>query len=335
MNISIFAAIGSQNIGDELIVKNEIELLRQEFGEDSQFQVASYDPKNPVFQIEHTQYFEYFPLWLKNPKNFFRNMRNFFYFLRVILWSDIVVIWGGGIIYDSELQNVWNPLRQWIFRVKIAQIFRKKIYFYAGGIDIKQEENMLLLKKIFSPMWKISVRDEKSQKLLKTIGIESLWVNDPVMSESDGTWKIMMHLDSRTFSSQSLEGIDFKGKIIWMALRQGYIWTRGESKQEIEAISELCDFIEEKGGKILFLPHSIHPSDSIANDLQFMQQFLKPGREIVSSLDGVYSHYIEKKIDMMISMRLHSIVLSYVYDIPQIVLSYSQKTDEFLKKVSK
>lgn len=66
-----------------------------------------------------------------------------------------------------------------------------------------------------------------------------------------------------------------------------------------------------------------------------MQQFLKPGREIVSSLDGVYSHYIEKKIDMMISMRLHSIVLSYVYDIPQIVLSYSQKTDEFLKKVSK
>jgi polysaccharide pyruvyl transferase WcaK-like protein len=33
-------------------------------------------------------------------------------------------------------------------------------------------------------------------------------------------------------------------------------------------------------------------------------------------------------------MRLHSIILSYVYGIDQIVLSYSQKTDEAIKKLS-
>ena len=31
MKISIFASIGAQNLGDELILKNEIELLKCEF----------------------------------------------------------------------------------------------------------------------------------------------------------------------------------------------------------------------------------------------------------------------------------------------------------------
>jgi len=56
------------------------------------FRVASYDASNPMFQIQNTQYFEYFPIGIKNPKNTFRNIKNFFKYLRVIAWSDIVVI---------------------------------------------------------------------------------------------------------------------------------------------------------------------------------------------------------------------------------------------------
>ena len=36
---------------------------------------------------------------------------------------------------------------------------------------------------------------------------------------------------------------------------------------------------------------------------------------------------------IIISMRLHSIILAYAYGIPQIILSYSQKTDEVIKKI--
>jgi polysaccharide pyruvyl transferase WcaK-like protein len=66
-----------------------------------------------------------------------------------------------------------------------------------------------------------------------------------------------------------------------------------------------------------------------------MKQFLKPGREICESIQEVYEVYQHHLVHCIISMRLHSIILSYVYGLDQIVLSYSQKTDEVLKKLEK
>lgn len=334
MNISIFAAIWAQNLWDELILKNEITLLQQEFWENTCFRVASYDYRNPVFKIKDTSYFEYFPFWIKNPKNILRNIKNFWKLFSVILWSDVVVIWGWGIIYDSELQSVWNPLNQWIFRVSIAKFFRKKLYFYALGIDIKQEKNCKKLKKIFKNAWKITVRDEKSQKQLERVWIGSEIVNDPVMQEESKKWEILKTLSSQSFSLKDFEDIDFKGKRVGLAIRKWYIWKSGNAQVESKLIEELCNFIEKKWGKIIFLPHSLHESDEIANDYEFMKQFLNYNREIYASLWEVYTAYTHEMIDIMISMRLHSMILSYVYGISQIVLSYSQKTDEVIKKLT-
>lgn len=344
MNISIFASIGAQNLGDELILKNEIELLKQEFWKDALFQVASYDIDNPLFQIQNTKYFEYFPIGMKQVKNIFRNIQNFFTFLFVIIWSDIVVIWGGWIIYDSEVQSVWNPLWQWLFRVRVARFFRKKIYFYGVGIDIKNSDNFKILEKIFKNSWKVSVRDEKSQYQLGKIGIQSHLIDDPVMSDN-----LQFHFsskherieravilgthNSKTFKPKDFENYDFQWKKIWLALRSGYIGTSWDSRIEKLLVEELCSFIEQKWGKIIFLPHSLHATDIQANDYEFMKQFLNHDREIYVHLAEVYAAYIHNIPDLIISMRLHSIILSYVYGIEQIVLSYSQKTDELIKKL--
>lgn len=115
-------------------------------------------------------------------------------------------------------------------------------------------------------------------------------------------------------------------------------------------VEELCSYLEKRGSKLIFLPHSFHPTDMQANDYEFMKQFLKPGREICENIQEVYDWYKEPmqplsvrmkgedsgedyKHKLIISMRLHSIILSYVYGIEQIVLSYSQKTEELLKKL--
>lgn len=334
MNISIFASIGAQNLWDELILKNEIELLKQEFWKDIRFKVASYDVKNPLFQIQNIQYFEYFPLGIKQVKNIFRNIRNFFKFFQVIVWSDFVVIGWGGIIYDSELQSVWNPLKQWLFRVSLARFFRKKIYFYALWIDIKNPENFKILEKIFKNAWKITVRDEKSQIQLSELWIESELVDDPVMSESHERWNILWTHSSKNFKLQDFENYDFQWKKVWIALRSWYIGQSGDQRIEKILIEELCSYIEKKWGKIIFLPHSLHQSDIRANDYGFMKQLLTYDREIYASIAEVYTAYNHKMLDVVISMRLHSIILSYVYGIDQIVLSYSQKTNELIKKLS-
>jgi len=61
---------------------------------------------------------------------------------------------------------------------------------------------------------------------------------------------------------------------------------------------------------------------------------MKEGREIKKSMQEVYEAYTKRGVDINIAMRLHSIILSEVYEIPYIALSYSQKTEEQLKKLS-
>jgi len=343
MNISIFASIGAQNLWDELILKNEIELLREEFWTETIFRVASYNPTNPLFEIENTQYFEYFPLGIKQVKNIFKNIKNFFKFIAVIIWSDRVLIGWGWIIYDSEQQSVWNPLIQWLFRVRVARFFRKKIYFYAVGIDIKNPENNQKLKKIFKNAWKITVRDEKSQQQLQNLWIKSELVDDPVMCDNslplkkgvpeEGEGGILWTHSSKTFKLSEFENYDFQWQRVWLALRSWYIGSSWDARVEKLLVEELCRFIEKKWGKIIFLPHSLHPSDEQANDYKFMEQFLTYDREIYASLAEVYTAYNHQMLDVVITMRLHSIILSYVYGIDQIALSYSQKTHEVIKKL--
>ena len=352
MNITIFASIGSGNLGDELILKNEIQLLREEFWEDTQFRVASYDIKNPFFEDEGIFYFEYFPIAFRNPKNILKNTKNLLAFLRNIIWSDIVVIWGGWIIYDSEKQSNSNPLNQWIMRSSIARVFRKKLYFYALGIDIKDPKNSHKLQSIFQNAWKITVRDTKSQKQLTEMWIESELVEDPVMSERSHSQSfpskrreggkallfdpkdrgdVLWTHSSKIFQISDLKNYNLSGKKIGLALRKWYF--SEYSKKENTLIEELCQYLESCGSKVIFLPHSFHSQDLLANDYDFLNQFMTETREIKQSMQEVYSSYTHKLTHLNITMRLHSIILSYVYDVDQIALSYSAKTDETLKKL--
>jgi polysaccharide pyruvyl transferase WcaK-like protein len=92
MNISILASVGCQNLGDELILKNEIQLLRERYGQDTVFRVFSYDVENSFFEDESISYIEYFPVGIKDIHNLGRNIKNATSFFMTLLWSDLVVI---------------------------------------------------------------------------------------------------------------------------------------------------------------------------------------------------------------------------------------------------
>jgi len=100
-------------------------------------------------------------------------------------------------------------------------------------------------------------------------------------------------------------------------------------------VEEILSMIEKQGGSIVFLPHSFHMTDALANDKVFLDTFMKPNRIIKTSIQEVYIAYKNKEIDICLSMRLHSIILSHMYGIDSIALSYSKKTDQVLKKLSR
>jgi polysaccharide pyruvyl transferase WcaK-like protein len=69
---------------------------------------------------------------------------------------------------------------------------------------------------------------------------------------------------------------------------------------------------------VILLPHSFHKNDKQANDHLFLSKFLRINEKIriINSMEEVYTKYIYKEFDICLAMRLHSIILSQVYEIP-------------------
>ncbi|MDD3794143.1 MAG: polysaccharide pyruvyl transferase family protein [Candidatus Gracilibacteria bacterium] len=376
MKISIFASIGAQNLGDELILKNEIKLLKKEYGEDTKFRVFTYDKKNPFFLDDNVVYSEYFPIGIRKKRNIFRNIVNFFVFLFSTIRADLIVIGGGGIIYDEEVQSTKNPLDSWIFRRRFFRLFFKKVYFFRVGINISGynkdinfgfsegklsesqsliggvfegaksnniylSKNLKKVKKIFKNSYKIEVRDNYSFELLKSLGINSNIEKDPVFYD-DGELvtkkSIIGTVSSYHFDKTLFRDFDLSGKKIGLAIRAGYFVEKSNisSRMEEGRIREVINYLVGQGAEVVLLPHSFHDSDELANDFLFLTNFVgETGVSIKQDMNEVYETYKNKEIDICVAMRLHSIILSHVYEIPFIGLSYSTKTDEVLNELKK
>ena len=329
MNISIFMAVWCQNLWDELILKNEINSLREKYKDFSpKFQVFTYDIKNIFYSADDIEYFEYFPINIKNPKNIFRNIKNFWIFLSVIKKSDLVVFGGWGIFFDSEVGNAKNPLNQWFLRAKIAKFFRKKLMTYWVSLELKREESKKKIQKIFSLVDEALVRDEKSQKYLTNLWIQSEIISDPVFWDNPNISEKNSLLDSFTlddFSPERLYKYNFENKKVWLALRSWFL------PNEEKIIQQCIEIIVNLWWEVYLLPHSLHQTDLQANDYLFLEKFVQKKVKIVSSLQEVYEIYAKKQVDMCISMRFHSMILCQSYGIEFLAIQYSQKTEIFTK----
>ena len=335
MIISIFASIWAQNLWDELILKNEIKLLEKKYWKDTEFIVFSYDYKNPFLKKSNVIYKEYFPIWIKKISYIFRNIRNFFVFLSVVKKSDLIVVWWGWIIFDNEKYITHNPLNQWLFRTNIFRFFKKKILFFAVWLNIKNSHNYTKIKHIFKHS-EITVRDNYSFELLKKLWINSTTVEDPVFNENSSNKNNMMikKVKSSDFTFKDLENIDLEWKKVALALRANYL--DDDLDIEEEKINNIIDYILENWWEVILLPHSFHKTDLVSNDYLFMDKFLRVNEKtiIVTSMEDVYGKYLYSEFDICIAMRLHSMILSQVYGIPFIWISYSIKTDEVLEKMN-
>ncbi|MCD5380559.1 polysaccharide pyruvyl transferase family protein [Candidatus Gracilibacteria bacterium] len=371
MNIVILASIGSQNLGDELILKNEIKILEERYSkqmnllkENINFIVFTYEQEDNFYTAENVKYREYFPIGMKNPKNIFRNIKNFIIFLKEIIKTDLVVIGGGGIFYDSENQSVGSPLKQWLFRVRVAKLFKKQIEIFRVSIDIKYKKNLLIIKDIFTNIDTVSVRDNYSFELLKGLSIikNVSIIKDPVFfdnynGEENTEDEYLINTLNKTFLTDCLQSKnlnidnfkniidinDISGKTFGISLRKMNI------DNYFENILSVLNYIVDNNGSIIFIPHSFHKTDEVANDYIFQNElYSELGKKyntqisnkklqisICKNLEESYGMYKSKKIDINLAQRLHSIILSQVYGINFIGISYSQKTDEVLKQLKK
>lgn len=302
--IVLFTATGAENLGDELITLCEIRYFQSM---DKEITLFSHDTErtrrfllSQKISLADIAIKEYFPNALR--KNPFKNIKFFWETAKIIRNGDHVYVGGGGLLY-SKNEEGHSPLRLWWMRAVIVHFFKKPLTYLSLGISTSEQELKPYAEWIFEKST-ITVRDKKSQETLKNLSIASAILPDPVL----------------IYEGQKIEN----SKIIGIALRK---WFLGD-----ETTKELIKKLLARGYEILLLPHSLHPTDETSHDGYYLQDFLFPGVMTTQSIEQTLEAY--KKCHIIISMRLHSMILALTHHIPFVGISYSQKTNMLLEEIN-
>ena len=306
-NILLMTATGGYNLGDELILLQEYTFLRQRYPL-AKITVFTYDQNSSLLPKDDLlSYIYYFPHALKSQP--ITNIGYLWKNISAIFSCDMVVIGGGELIYDQEIQSVRGPLLYWAFRVALARLFKKRVVYFALGINLHKP-----YKKLLSLLFKgkhifCSVRDKKSQQTLTQHNIEAALVEDSVF----------------LYEKQELHNIVSTRPKVGISLRHGYL------PHEQENMHNIIAYLQNKGYDVVFISHSFHASDALANDYLLAKK-LFPECAITKTLQETLDIY--PSLSYVVGMRLHSMILSFVHAIPFIGLSYSKKTNEFFSIIN-
>lgn len=221
-----------------------------------------------------------------------------------------MLISGGG----SLLQNVTSnkSLFYYCGLINIMASLKKDVVIFAQGIGpVKGFWGKLIVKSALKKCKYISVRDEKSQELLKSWGIESNLVCDPIFDLNVPTPKKTRKVGIQLRKFASLTDELFDEIIKQVALKF--------SDREIELIC--FQDSEDEGISKVFLNKLKKKNPTInANIIKNLTN-----KEVIEKV----SEY-----DYLIGMRFHACLLGLKYGIKTLAISYDPKVETLAKNAN-
>ena len=157
MRYVVSGYIGFDNFGDEAIAHVLAQKLKNDGAEKVTMISSSPEKTSKLHEVDSCSMLNFIPSLIK---------------------SDVLVSGGGSLLQDvTSLKS----LIYYLIVIYSALFLRKKVWIYAQGIGpIKSKIGQILTRFGLKRAEKISVRDKKSQELLKSWGIESELVKDPI-----------------------------------------------------------------------------------------------------------------------------------------------------------
>ncbi|WP_058003520.1 polysaccharide pyruvyl transferase CsaB [Heyndrickxia sp. FSL K6-6286] len=298
MQVVISGYYGFNNVGDEAILFSIIQALRLQ-DPSIKITVLSNNPDSTakLYDVEAVNRWK-----LKEIINALKS-------------ADGLISGGGSLLQD---ETGFRSVPYYSGIMKIAQWLHKPVFVYSQGMGpFNKSYSKWIVKSALNKAKQITVRDEESKELLRSIGIskEISIVPDPVMGLSIGQVK-----------NTWLQERSFPESLICVSVRD---WpTENHYKEKIALALDRC---VENGVGVLFIPmHGKH--DDLAS--QEVAGLMKQESSIYP-----YDASIEEKIDMigksdlLFGMRLHSLIFAAITYTPFIALSYDPKIDAFASRV--
>lgn len=301
--IVISGYYGFNNIGDESILRAVVDNLREKLG-DIEITVLS---QNPSLTSEKF-----------NVKSVYR--MNIKQVMGVIKSADLLISGGGSLLQDSTSKK---SIAYYLGIIWIALLLRKKVFIYSQGIGpIGSKFNRMLVKKTLNRLNYIVVRDEQSKELLCEIGVKpfNIYVTaDPVIRVKKASLDIGQDILKKAgFAKQPNKmtvGIALRG----LKLKSNFIDEICEAAEQI---------IDKYNAQVVFIPFHFNEDmqaiQAIENKLENRATYIK-NKYLTEEMLSIIGN-----MDVLVGVRLHSLIHAAIMDVPMIAISYDPKINSFM-----
>lgn len=333
----LIGSFGAGNIGDELILAGFLKLLtnaeerksaealhsKTRWSEGGLRELKNRIPKSNLTvlggspqKINAWHGVESLPLLPCGIRSLFT--KNWLKTIQAIKKSDAVIFPGGGLFTDSEN---WRAVLLWGIHILIASYFWKPVYLLGQSIGpFKNKFSRKFTSFCLRKAEIISTRDKASINELKKLGV----TQSKTKLGNDSAF----YLTGKTPKTKSIKKTGLK---ILISVRD---FPRLTSSFFQELAKTLDLLAEQKRAKITFTAFG-SGDEKVWRKICRQSKKSKQWKEISLPQNPVKILAIIKKFDLVIGMRLHSLITAYLSGVPSIGISYSPKVAEFQKSIGK
>ncbi len=241
--------------------------------------------------------------------------------LSAIKSTDLFLSGGGSLLQDVTSTR---SLIYYLAIMTITKFLGKPVMVYANGIGpIERKVNRFLTKNILNRVDLITLRDDKSMEYVRELGIK----NKNIYVTADPVFTLEASSKDRVNQIFDIEKIPRDKKIIGISIRQ---WKK--SKNLIQIMVEAIDYIVDKYDvNVLLVP--MHYPEDLGISVE-IKNLVDKGCYVIKEKYNVEEIMgIIREFEIIIAMRLHSLIYAANQEIPMIGLSYDPKVDGILKSL--
>ncbi len=304
-HILISGYYGFDNSGDDAILKAMIKDIKMT-DEKLNIKVLSNNPlrTNEIYNVESVNRFNYTEV------------------IRAMKETDLFISGGGSLLQDVTSTR---SILYYLSLMGLALFLKKPIMVYANGIGpINKKFNRLLTRTILNKVDIITLRDEGSRDYIREMKVK----NKDVFVTADPVFTLQEANEKRVNEIMDIEEIPTDKKMVGIAIRH---WK--DDDKLVRMISKTVDKIADDYDVNIVLvpmhfPEDVKISNSVLNLVKTKRCYVLQNKYPVEEIMGII-----KGMDLIIGMRLHTLIYAATQEVPMIGLVYDPKIKGFLEEM--
>lgn len=237
---------------------------------------------------------------------------NVFSIIAGLAKSDALVFGGGSLLQDITSKR---SIYYYLFLIKLAKMMNNKVIMLSQGIGpIVRENSKNAVRNTLKYIDYITVRDKYSKEFLEDLGIDTNKIflsTDPVINLRAG---------------ENYAAVHSRNKKVCFSIRN---WKDANVSQKISILTER---LIKENVECCFIPFYYSEDMELINEVE-----KNIGNKAVYYKERLTTNAafdIIRDMDVMVGVRLHSLIFAAAATVPFAAISYDHKVDHFVNSLN-